>query len=702
MSRTHSLLVPSLLATLALGACVDDAVDPTEELGQGVGGEATVVINEFLAGSSGRIELYNAGAAAADLTGWQVDDIAAGGYAPKALSGSLAPGAHLVINYAGVNTASGDQVRVLDNLGAVRDVHDNFWTGSSIAGLCFGRQPDGGAWASAAIPCTLGATNGCAATGACDDHDACTTGESIQAASCTCGGGTPLSCDDGNPCTAEACDAATGCSNPPVADGTSCGSGLVCQTGACITAPASTSIELVTMPRRDRVLLQGVVVLPDRAFQGEVLVEGDTITCVAESCGVIDAAVVRTHGLILPGLIDTHNHILFDIFDETHWSPTKAYLNHNQWTGEPRYKALVDAKQYLNGEGSPVSLGCEMDKYGELKALISGTTSVQTSANPSDKACYGSLARTVDQAQNGLAFDHVQTSTLFPNLASANSVCANFTNGRTDAYMVHIGEGVDATSRREFANLGTVSSTAQCLYSSNTAIIHGTALEDPEMTTMAAHGMSLVWSPRSNVFLYGSGTDFTKTTDIPLALSKGINVSVAPDWSIGGSQNMLDELRFADRVDNEAWGDQLTPQQLFRMATINPARALGLENVLGSIEVGKKADLMVIPGDLAAPYEALLRATPKDVRLVMVGGVALYGDAAVAPLGPPTPGCEVLDVCTNAKFACVATPSTANKLGQTFTEIQTALSAGLAAYDALDKSPWDFSPITPLVKCPAQ
>ena len=456
------------------------------------------------------------------------------------------------------------------------------------------------------------------------------------------------------------------------------------------------------MPRRDKVLLQGVVVLPDRTFVGEVLVEGDIITCVGVSCGVLDAAVVRTNGLILPGLIDTHNHILFDIFDETDWSPVKAYANHNQWTAEPRYKALVDAKQFLNGEASTANFGCEMNKYGELKALIAGTTSVQGSGNPSDKACYGSVTRTIDQSPNGLGFDRMQTSTLFPSNTSANSVCANFATGKTDAYVIHIGEGIDQTSRNEFAKLGTISSTAECLYSPKTTIIHGTALGDPEMTTMAAHGMSLVWSPRSNVFLYGAGTDLTKTTDVPLALSKGINVSIAPDWSIGGSQNMLDELRFADVVDNGVWGNQLSSQQLFQMATINAARSLGLANVLGSIEVGKKADLVVIAGSASAPYDALLQATPSDVRLVMIGGVAMYGDTAVAALGAPAPGCETLDICSTPKFACVAQANgtAANKLGQPFSEIRGNLTTGLAAYDDLNLTAFDFAPLAPLVKCP--
>ena len=106
--------------------------------------------------------------------------------------------------------------------------------------------------------------------------------------------------------------------------------------------------------------------------------------------------------------------------------------------------------------------------------------------------------------------------------------------------------------------------------------------------------MSLVWSPRSNVFLYGDGTDLTKTTNIATgARWKGINVASAPDWSIGGSQNMLDEMRFADEVDDARCGDLLTPRDIVDMVTINAAVALGVEPYLGSLVEGKRADIAV-------------------------------------------------------------------------------------------------------------
>jgi cytosine/adenosine deaminase-related metal-dependent hydrolase len=453
--------------------------------------------------------------------------------------------------------------------------------------------------------------------------------------------------------------------------------------------------------------LLGTVVTPDTVFEGEVLVEGDTITCVDVTCrgqpGAAGASIVDTQGVVFPGLIDTHNHILFDIFDETDWAPTKSYGNHNQWTNEPRYKALVDAKQYLNGEaGSPVSIGCELDKYGEFKGLVAGTTSIVGAANPANRVCYGSLARTIDQTSNGLAGDKVQVATLFPSTSSADAVCQNLAIGSTDAYVIHVAEGVDASALAEFGKLQTVSTVDGCLVSPKLTLVHGVALGEPELGVMASSGASLVWSPQSNVFLYGAGIDLGKTANVPLAVARGINVALAPDWSIGGSQNLLDELRFADRVDNSVWGDVLTPKALAQMVTTNAARALGLGAVLGAIEAGKRADLVVIRGDRSRPYDALLTASPRDVELVFVNGRALYGDPPFAPLGAPAPGCEALTLCGATKFACVATEggTLSNKLGQSIEEIASVIGSELLAYDALDLSPYDFSPLTPFVRCP--
>ena len=446
-------------------------------------------------------------------------------------------------------------------------------------------------------------------------------------------------------------------------------------------------------------LLRGTVVTPDIAFVGEVLVQGDTIVCAAASCadqaGAATATVVETQGLIFPGLIDASTYAHFDVFDENDWSPPHLYADHDGYTGDARYGALVDAKQYLNGEGSAVDDGCEMDKYSEIKALLAGTTSLVTHATPANRACYASLARTIDESPNDLGADYVQTATLFPTTAAADGVCANFTSGSTHAYLIPIGEGTSAAALAEFQQLGTVTTTDGCLYAPQTAIVDGTALGDAELTTMSQHGMSLVWTPHSDMALYGA------SANVALARTKGINVALGTNWSITGSHDLLAEMRYADALD-DASGDALTAFDLVRMVTTNAAHALALDATLGSIAAGRKADLTVIGGTCSAPWSALVNAKARDVRLVLVGGVPLYGDATLQSAAPATPGCEALEVCGTPKFVCVAesggTPT--NKLGQTLADISGILASDLAAYDDLNLTQWNFAPVTPLVDCP--
>jgi hypothetical protein len=109
----------------------------------------------------------------------------------------------------------------------------------------------------------------------------------------------------------------------------------------------------------------------------------------------------------------------------------------------------------------------------------------------------------------------------------------------------------------------------------------------------------------------------------------------------------------------------------------------------------------VFADDTANPFDAIVAAQPKDVRLVMVGGSVLYGDDLLVAAGPTAPGCEAIDVCGNHKFLCAATTDTANKLNQTSTDIAAALSQALTDADAQTPDDgFNFSPLSPLFTCP--
>src|SRR5439155_908789 len=99
-------------------------------------------------------------------------------------------------------------------------------------------------------PCTTDSCDprlGCQHTNAangtsCPDGTLCNGAETCQNGTCT--GGTPLNCDDGNPCTSDACDPVFGCTHTAALNGTSCADGNLCngnetcQNGSCTVGTA--------------------------------------------------------------------------------------------------------------------------------------------------------------------------------------------------------------------------------------------------------------------------------------------------------------------------------------------------------------------------------------------------------------------------------------------------------------------------------
>jgi len=465
----------------------------------------------------------------------------------------------------------------------------------------------------------------------------------------------------------------------------------------------------VTAGANNKYLLRGVVVTPETATAGEVLVESNVITCVAASCaseaGAAGATVIDTHGMIFPGMIDTHNHILYDVFDESDWTPAKLYSNHNQWTQEAAYGAMQDCYDYLLDATSAggMNLDCEVLKYGELKGMISGTTSVLGEPKGSAQTCYASLARSIDGQFNDLpptsrpspctdpvSSDHIQVAALGVDTVDEVGAKANFASCKTWSYVVHVSEGVpgDTTAAKEWTSTLTKGLDVQQL-----SIIHGTSLGAAEFQHMADKGMKLIWSPKSNMFLYGK----TTRIDLARAVTPHLTIALGPDWSMGGSVNLLDELNYAWALSQQQWPGVLTAKDLVKMVTSEAARAIEVQGQLGTIEVGKLADLLVLSGDTADPWTSMVQARPGHVRLVMVNGAVLYGDASLSA-SATLPECETVDVCGRSRFLCVKEQSTTAKLYQTYADIEGAISSALQAYDAANGT--HFAPIAPLAKCP--
>lgn len=412
-----------------------------------------------------------------------------------------------------------------------------------------------------------------------------------------------------------------------------------------------------------RLLVRGTIVTPTEVLPaGEVLISGHLIVCVAASCtGEPDAAgatVINTGGIVFPGLIDGHNHTQYNYLPR--WQHTKLFKNHNQWQADSGYDTFIDPHRTLDG-----TLMCEMVKYGEIRSLIAGTTMMQ--GTPLRK-CADTLVRNADLPYNGVGDDRVRTNVLGIGTIDATDVQKLkdvFADGSVKAYMLHLSEGIDETARKEFDIL-----EGHGLLVPQVSIIHGTALGMPELTKIKNAGMNIVWSPSSNIDLYG------QTNDIAMVKNLGIPISISPDWTPSGDPNLLDELRTVKKLDQEQLGKLWSDKELVEMVTTQAAKAVGFGDELGSLVKGKHADLMVVTGDRTKPYEALLAAKLTAMRLVIVKGKALYGDPVLLGQLAPNEYCESVTICGAAKTICVKEAATSSdKLDQSLTDIQNTLTA---------------------------
>jgi hypothetical protein len=128
----------------------------------------------------------------------------------------------------------------------------------------------------------------------------------------------------------------------------------------------------------------------------------------------------------------------------------------------------------------------------------------------------------------------------------------------------------------------------------------------------------MVWSPLSNLLLYG------QTAKIAEAVDAGLTIALGPDWSPSGSKNLLGELKIA-RLAATLANAKLSDFDLISLATRNPAKILRWDAKLGTLEAGKRADLLVVSGQNGDPHTHLFTRNEHDLELVVINGVPRYG-----------------------------------------------------------------------------
>jgi cysteine-rich repeat protein len=498
-----------------------------------------------------------------------------------------------------------------------------------------------------------GGTLGCASDCAGFDETACTPpagcGDGVRA--------DPEECDDGNTMSGDGCEG-------------NCMIGAGPVTTCRVVTPLPSGVCDVTAGDGSK-LIVGTVLTPGKVWRGgHVLVDATgAITCTGCNCPAPTATVIDCPGgVISPGLINAHDHITF-AHNAPYTDIGERYEHRHDWRLGQNDHTEIDVQQ--NATSAEI-------RWGELRFVMGGATSTSSAGSATG------LLRNIDGANQEQLGQPAIDLAVFPlddaggtrrttNCNYGDAITAADIAGE-DAFSPHVTEGIDRSARNEFLCMSSTTydtmtpGTSDDLVLPQSAFIHGIALFAPDFAQMARDGTALIWSPRSNVTLYGD------TATVTHADVAGVEIALGTDWTPTGSMNMLRELACADSLNADYYGGYFSDADLWEMATINNARAFAMDDAIGVLAVGRVADIAIFDGDIGVDHRAVIDAEPATVALVLRGGEPLYGDdAVIIDLGQTT--CDTVDVCGTAKRVCLM-----GDIGQTLAQLEAAAAPVYPAF----------------------
>jgi large repetitive protein len=410
-------------------------------------------------------------------------------------------------------------------------------------------------------------------------------------------------------------------------------------------------------PGNAALLIRGEVLRPRmRQRGGEVLIDASGhIACVGCDCagsgGAIGATVIDCQGgVISPGLINALDHVSFS-GNLPVAAQAERYEHRHDW------RRGIRGHTQLTYQSTPTD---PVRQWNELRAILAGTTSIVGVGG------VNGLARNLDvAAMAGLGSITPRFETFPFGDSSGTQLEGSCAYPQTapidisayDSYYAQIGEGIDGVSRNEFL-------CAQSTYGildPDTTFVHGSALLSADLSAIAAARATVVWTPRSDLFLYGD------TLRVSSAVRLGVRVGLGNDWVATGSMNMLRELACVRQLNGTYLDELFDDWDIWMLATTFNAEALERDELIGTLKVGALGDVAIFDGRSRGGPAAVIDAAPEDVILVLRGGVAQYGNATL--VDALRPGCDALDVCTVAKRACLMP-----EIATTLTALQTANS----------------------------
>jgi 5-methylthioadenosine/S-adenosylhomocysteine deaminase len=406
---------------------------------------------------------------------------------------------------------------------------------------------------------------------------------------------------------------------------------------------------VVTMDRRGTVLEDAAVLVSGRHIAAIARSSDPRVEeAAAGGAQVIDAG----GGFVLPGLINTHTHLGMTLFrgaaDDRDLQGFLAAV----WPLEERFVTP-----------ETVRLGVSIAVAESLQAGVTTAADMYFYADTSARVAeeIGFRLITGPSLLNGLTVEHEDFEAAFaaarmwlaehePGLALRPSICPHSAYTLTRKQLLRVaalGAEFDALVQIHAAeNAGEIDAVreqhdatpieilqATGILEGNVLLAHAVHLSDTDLDILEnrfERSRGLAHCPASNMKL-ASGV-----ARAPEILARGIALGLGTDGPASSNDlDMFAAMRLSGMLHSLTSGPgAVTSRQLVEMATIGGARALGIDHLIGSIEVGKLADLVVLDGASplavgADPYSTLVYSLGRaEVRTVLVDGVVRVRDGA--------------------------------------------------------------------------
>ncbi|MCR4909088.1 MAG: amidohydrolase [Lachnospiraceae bacterium] len=351
----------------------------------------------------------------------------------------------------------------------------------------------------------------------------------------------------------------------------------------------------------------------DEAGRHSIYIEGKDIVGIdSEPEGFkADKVIDGRDRLVIPGLVNTHTHTYMSVFRNV--ADDLSFMDWLFKTIDPLEARLTPEDAYWGS--------C----LGQIELIKSGTTTFndqqmhihQTTRAVKDSGmraviCRGlvgdkydredyRLKEALEEMEDGKDCDrlHFMLGPHAPYTCGPEylKMCADVAKEKGVGIHIHLSESeAEIENMRKDHDCTPIEYALKAgVFDVRTVAAHCVQVTDGDIDILKKHGVSVVTNPASNMKL---GNGFAP---IPKLMDAGVNICLGTDGAASNNtQNMLREMNLLGLIHkgNHRNPECVSAREIFRMATINGAKALGLENEIGSLETGKRADLVILRLDV--------------------------------------------------------------------------------------------------------